>query len=67
MALGAQTAKVVRMIVGQGARLTAIGLVFGVAAAILLGRVLASQIVHVRGFDLMVLAGAVAGLSLTAL
>jgi predicted permease len=67
MALGARSLDIVRMIVKQGARVTAIGLAVGVAAAIALGRVLAAQIQDVDAFDPVVLALAVVGLGLPAL
>jgi len=67
MALGAQARDVVRMVLKQGGRLIAVGLVFGVAGAMALGRVLASQIPNVKALDSGVLAIAVVGLGATAL
>jgi len=42
IALGARTQQVLRMVVMQGLKMTAIGLAIGIAAALALGRVLAS-------------------------
>ena len=67
MALGARSLDIVRMILKQGARMTAIGLAIGIVAAIALGRVLASQIERVGAFDPAVLALAVVGLGIAAL
>ena len=44
MALGARAADIGRMILKQGGKLIAIGLVVGVAGALALGRVLSSQL-----------------------
>jgi predicted permease len=67
MALGARAADVGRMILGQGGKLIAIGLVIGVVGALALGRVLSSQLERVGSFDPMVLALTVAGLGGAAL
>jgi predicted permease len=64
LALGARAADVLRMVMGQGARMIAAGLVLGMAGALALGRVLASQIPEVAAADPLVLA--VAALTLTA-
>jgi predicted permease len=66
MALGAQVADVVRMILRQGVRLIAVGLAFGVAGALALGRVLSSQMHEVGGFDPGVLTVAVVSLTVAA-
>lgn len=66
MALGARMADIVRMILGQGVRMTSVGLVVGSGAAIVLGRVLSARIEYVGGFDALVLAVAAAGLAGTA-
>jgi ABC-type antimicrobial peptide transport system permease subunit len=63
MALGAQRADVVRMILRQGARMIAGGLVLGTAGAVAVGRVLAARIPEVGAADPIVLA--VAALTLT--
>jgi putative ABC transport system permease protein len=61
MALGAERSSVMKLVVGQGFRLAAIGVAIGIAAAVLLGRFLESQLFQVRSFDpLTILATAVA-------
>ena len=64
MALGARAADVLRMVMGQGARMIVVGLALGLAGALALGRVLASQLPEVAAADPLVLA--VAALVLTA-
>ena len=66
MALGAQTADVVRMIMRQGIRMIAVGLVLGTAGAFALGRVLAAWIPEVGGADALVLGGAAVALTAAA-
>ena len=51
MALGAQTTAVLRMIVFQGMRTALVGVAVGLAAALVLGRVLASLLYGVRASD----------------
>ena len=51
LALGAQQGEVLRLVVGQGMRLTAIGIAVGVAASLSGGRVLASELNAVDRFD----------------
>jgi len=61
MALGAERSSVVKLVVGQGFRLAAIGVAIGIAAAVPLGRFLESQLFQVRSFDpLTILATAAA-------
>jgi len=67
LALGARAGDIVRMVVTQGGQLVAIGSVLGLAGAIAIGRVLASQVRTVSAFDPMVLAGAVLALAAAAL
>jgi predicted permease len=67
MALGARAGDVLRMIMRQGAGVIAAGLVLGTAAALALGRVLASQIPEVAAADPLVLAGAALALAVAAL
>jgi predicted permease len=67
MALGARAADIGRMVLGQGGKLIAIGLVIGVVGAVALGRVLASQLNRVGSFDPLVLAITVLGLGGAAL
>ncbi len=52
MALGARTQQVLRMVVMQGLKMTAIGLAIGIAAALALGRVLASLLYGVSAADI---------------
>ncbi len=51
MALGARSGDVVRLVLGQGLRVTAIGIVFGVAGALGLTRFLQSLLYEVRPTD----------------
>jgi putative ABC transport system permease protein len=44
MAFGAQTRDILRLVVDQGMRPVAVGLVVGLAAALTLGRLIASQL-----------------------
>jgi len=67
MALGARAADIGRMILRQGGMLIVIGLVLGVAGALGLGQVLASQLERVGSFDATVLALTVVGLGGAAL
>ena len=57
MALGAQTSDVLRLILRDGAVLVGIGLVLGIAGALLLTRLLASQLYGVSATDVGVYAG----------
>jgi putative ABC transport system permease protein len=60
MALGAPAAQVFRLVIGDGLRLSAIGVVIGAAGALLVARALASLLFGVRPTDPVVLAGAAA-------
>jgi putative ABC transport system permease protein len=51
MALGARGGEVVRLVLGQGLRVSAIGIVFGVAGALGLTRFLQSLLYEVRPTD----------------
>ena len=51
VALGAETGRVVRLVVRQGLVLTALGLVIGSGLALLVGRALASQLIGVSPSD----------------
>ena len=59
MALGADRASVLRMVLGQGLRLTLIGVVIGLAAAFGMNRVLSSLLFGVRPSDPMTIASVV--------
>ncbi|MGH7463634.1 MAG: FtsX-like permease family protein, partial [Longimicrobiales bacterium] len=67
MALGAQRAGVIRMIVGTSMTLAGLGLVAGIAGAAALGRVISSQLYNVRPMDPMTLVAVVIVLTGTAL
>ena len=58
MALGAQTRDVLRLVVNQGMRPVMAGLVIGVAAALALGRLIASQLFEVSAHSPALLGGA---------
>lgn len=60
MALGASRASVLALVVGRGLRLAAIGIACGLAAALALGRLLASQLYQVSPADPATLAAAAA-------
>ena len=51
MALGAQPSEVLRLVIGQGMQLAAIGAAAGLAAAVILGRVLKNQLFGVSAMD----------------
>jgi putative ABC transport system permease protein len=51
VALGARPGDVLRLIVGEGARLTGLGVVLGAAASLLLGRVLSTMLFGVSAHD----------------
>lgn len=67
MALGARSADVLRMVMDQGARLIAAGLVLGIAGALAVGRLLAWQLPEVPAADPLVLATAALVLTAAAL
>ena len=52
MALGAKPRKVLRMVLRQGLTLTCIGLVIGLAIALIVGRFAASVLYGISGADL---------------
>jgi ABC-type antimicrobial peptide transport system permease subunit len=51
IALGAQAADVMRLILGQGLRMAVLGVLIGVAAALALTRLMASQLFGVSSHD----------------
>ncbi len=67
MALGAQTADVLRLIVNHGMRPVIFGLVVGLAAALALGHLIASQLYQTSAFNPLVLTATMAILGFTAL
>jgi predicted permease len=68
MALGAERGDIIQLIVMQGMRLSAIGIVIGLVAAILVGRVITAMLVGVKPTDPATFAGVtVVFLTITAL
>jgi len=59
MALGARPAQVNRMVLGQGMRPVAAGLVIGIGVALALGRLLKAMLFEIRPADPLVLVGVV--------
>jgi putative ABC transport system permease protein len=51
MALGAERADVVRMVIGQGMRMVAVGIAMGIAGAVSLSRILTAQLYEVSAID----------------
>lgn len=66
-ALGAQVADVVKMVVGQGLRLTAIGLLFGLGMALAFTRLLEGLLYGVAPWDAATYAGATVVLGVAAM
>jgi ABC-type lipoprotein release transport system permease subunit len=67
MALGAQKGDVLRLVVGGGMRLTALGVIIGMAAAFALTRLLGNLLYGVGSFDGFTLGAVAVLLSLIAL
>ncbi len=67
MALGASSRNVLRLILGESAKLVLAGLAFGIVAALLLGRFLSSLLFGVRAADPLTFAGVAILLGLVAL
>jgi predicted permease len=67
MALGAQTADVLRLVVRQGMTPVVIGLVLGLAASLALGRLLTAQLYEVSAHNPALLAGTSVTLAVVAL
>jgi len=67
MALGARTHDVLALTVGQGMRLTAIGLLTGALLALAVTRLVANALVHVSASDPAIFGGALAFLAAVAL
>jgi putative ABC transport system permease protein len=66
-AIGAQRHQIVALVIGEGSRLIAIGLVFGVVAALMVGQLLESLLFDVKPADPLTLAGAAVVFALAAL
>jgi ABC-type antimicrobial peptide transport system permease subunit len=66
MALGSQRGAIARLILGSGARLAAVGCVFGLCGAVAASRLLQSLLFGVSPFDPLALSMAVAGVLLMA-
>ena len=66
-AIGAQRHQIVGLVIGEGSRLIAIGLVLGVVAALAVGRLLESLLFDVKPADPLTLAGAAVVFALVAL
>jgi putative ABC transport system permease protein len=67
VALGAESNDILRLVVGQGMRLTLIGVVLGVAASFLLTRLLTSLLFGVHAIDPVAFAGSTLALVVAAL
>ena len=67
VALGSSRAGILRLVLREGLRLVAVGLVVGIAGAVFLKKAVASEIYGVRPLDPFVLAGVIALLSIVAL
>jgi predicted permease len=67
IALGSSAGAIFGLVLGHGARLVGIGLLFGVAGSILLGRIVRSMLYGVGPADPLVLLAVLAALSVTAL
>ena len=67
MAFGAQTRDILRLVVDQGMRPVIVGLVVGLAAALALGRLIASQLYQTSAHSPLLLTAAMATLGLAAL
>ncbi|MEO8358690.1 MAG: ABC transporter permease [Vicinamibacteria bacterium] len=67
MALGASARDVVRLVVAQGARLTALGLTMGLALGLLLGRAMSSVLVGIKPWDPLTVSSTIATLGIAVL
>jgi len=67
MALGAQREDVMRLVLGEGARMALVGVAAGIAAALGLTRLMASQLFGVTAHDPLTFAAVAAALTMVAL
>jgi len=67
VALGAQSADVIRLFLKQGMRLTVIGIVFGLLGAVAISRLLAVVLIDLSPFDPLAFGGVAVFLSIVAL
>ena len=67
MALGASQSRVLRLVLGQGARLTLLGIGIGVGGSLLLTHYVSGMLFNVRPYDPLTLIEVAAGLTLVAL
>ena len=67
MALGAQTSHVVRLVMGEGMRAVAIGIVLGVVASLAMGRLVAALLYSTSPRDPMVIVAVAAMLAIVAI
>jgi putative ABC transport system permease protein len=67
MALGAQTASILRLIVRQGMKPVVIGLMIGFATALAVGRLIASQLYQTSAYDPLLLGATLSILAMAAL
>ncbi len=67
MALGAQSGRVLRMVLREASWLTAIGVIAGLAIAVAMGRLIASMLYGLKSYDPLTLSGAALFLVIVAL
>lgn len=67
MALGAQRSDVLRLVVGEGARMAAMGVVIGIAASLVITRLMSSLLFGISATDPLTFCGVAVLLSLVAL
>jgi ABC-type antimicrobial peptide transport system permease subunit len=65
MALGATRASAVRLVLGMGLRVIALGVVLGMVASLMMSRIVASQLWRVSAYDPLTIAGVATILLLT--
>jgi len=66
VAMGASAASIARLVMREGARMTAIGLTLGVAGALIVDRLIRSMLIDVSGGDPLTLASVILTLSFVA-